>query len=537
MATRRLSSLSIGLVLLGVAVSCAWLFLTGGAGAVRPLLHASPLFVVILLGVTTVHLGVRFVRWQYLLRRADVRVPARPSLSIFLASLMGTATPAYVGEVLRCALARKRFGAPLGPMLGVLVLERLLDVLALGLIGTLCASTLTHRLWMAGLSVGAALLIGIAVAVVRRVAHPDGRLAELRNPGSLFVGIGMSLAAWAPAATCVLWSAQALGKSLPVVESLRIFSHATLFGAVTLMPAGLGTTGSAAVFQLQEIGFSAADALPIVALFRLTTTGLALSVGFVFFVLELRSIGKPAAPATAAEHFDEIAMQYQHEYAPHVWKLLLDRKVSLICSPLPTPPAAAGLGLDFGCGLGHQCLEMRARGYEVIGIDPSRGLLRNAKRAGAPVVAADGLRLPFPDGTFDFAYAVGVLHHLPDASAQAAACREIARVLKPGGRLVVHETNTRNPLFRFYMGYVFPVLKTIDEGTEHWIEPMRWERNPDLEWVETRYFTFLPDTIPRPLLPTFLALERRLERSSLRPYAVHYMAVLRKPHRPGGASS
>src|SRR5262249_11489023 len=114
----------------------------------------------------------------------------------------------------------------------------------------------------------------------------------------------------------------------------------------------------------------------------------------------------------------------------------------------------------------------------------------------------------------------------PDA--QAAACREIARVLKPGGVFVVHETNTRNPLFRFYMGYVFPMLKSIDEGTEWWIPPDRWRTVEGFEVADLRHFTFLPDMIPKPLMPALLALERRLEKSALRTYSVHYMVALRK---------
>ena len=48
---------------------------------------------------------------------------------------------------------------------------------------------------------------------------------------------------------------------------------------------------------------------------------------------------------------------------------------------------------------------------------------------------------------------------------EARVAREMARVLKPGGFLVVQETNTNNPLFRFYMGYVFPILSRIDDVT------------------------------------------------------------------------
>ncbi|HKE00116.1 MAG TPA: methyltransferase domain-containing protein, partial [Planctomycetota bacterium] len=372
-----------------------------------------------------------------------------------------------------------------------------------------------------------ALGLGVAAAsVARRSAFPLASVAELRRLRAVGPALLLSLAAWLPASASVTLAAAALGHDVPLRDGMRVFATSTLVGGITLMPAGLGTTGSAAVLALEPLGLAAAAALPVVALFRLTTTGFALAVGAIFLVLEIAGLRRRAP--VVVQHFDEIAQHYQGQYSEHMWRLLLERKVGLLASPLP-PPARAGLGLDMGCGLGHQCVAMRERGYRVVGLDASQQLLQGARASGAVVALGDARSLPFPDGTFDFVYAVGMLHHLPDADAQAAACREAARVLKPGGSFLVHETNTRNPLFRFYMGYVFPILKTIDEGTERWIEPARWTSLDGLELVKVRYFTFLPDTIPRALLGPMLALERRLEAGPLAGYAVHYMAHLRKP--------
>jgi hypothetical protein len=76
---------------------------------------------------------------------------------------------------------------------------------------------------------------------------------------------------------------------------------------------------------------------------------------------------------------------------------------------------------------------------------------------------------------------------------------------------------------------VFPVLRSIDEGIEHWIEAERWERTAGLELERVDYFTFLPDFLPRSLMNLALPLERRLEKGPLRKFSVHYMATLRKP--------
>jgi SAM-dependent methyltransferase len=218
-----------------------------------------------------------------------------------------------------------------------------------------------------------------------------------------------------------------------------------------------------------------------------------------------------------------------------VWDLLIDRKLGLMAEVLG-PTDRAGVGIDLGCGLGLQTAEMRRRGYAVIGVEPSVGLLRQRRAGSAPVVAGDALDLPLGDATIDFAYVIGVLHHLPGREAQARALREVARVLKPGGVLLVHESNPRNPLFRFYMGYLFPMLKSIDEGTEWWIDPRTWASAEGFGLADVRYFTFLPDFTPRGLMRPALAVERWLERGPTRAFSAHYLAVLRRGAAPAPVS-
>jgi SAM-dependent methyltransferase len=91
--------------------------------------------------------------------------------------------------------------------------------------------------------------------------------------------------------------------------------------------------------------------------------------------------------------------------------------------------------LEIGVGTGVVALPLRRGGREVVGVDLAPAMLRRAReRIGSRVVVGDACRLPFQDGSFADVYAVWLLHLVAD---QAALFREAARVLRPGGRLLV----------------------------------------------------------------------------------------------------
>jgi SAM-dependent methyltransferase len=100
-----------------------------------------------------------------------------------------------------------------------------------------------------------------------------------------------------------------------------------------------------------------------------------------------------------------------------------------------------GLVLDAGCGDGIDLANQgRREGVEVIGVELSDGgcqasYARTRALPHAHVVQADLCRLPFADGTFDFVYSYGVLHHIgvPDRG-----LREVVRAAKPGARVVAY---------------------------------------------------------------------------------------------------
>ena len=113
--------------------------------------------------------------------------------------------------------------------------------------------------------------------------------------------------------------------------------------------------------------------------------------------------------------------------------------------------------LDLACGTGDLCRELAAAGLAPVGVDLSYGMLA-AARTGAPLLQGDALRLPVRAGTVDGVTCGFALRNLV---ALAPFFTELARVLRPGGRIALLEVATPpNPVVRWghgiYFGKVVP---------------------------------------------------------------------------------
>lgn len=101
---------------------------------------------------------------------------------------------------------------------------------------------------------------------------------------------------------------------------------------------------------------------------------------------------------------------------------------------------AGAVGMDVGCGSGRWARSVAPRVGHLMAVDPAGAALAVAKKslAGQANVSfhnTDVDNLPAADGSLDFAYSLGVLHHVPDT---ARAIASVARKLKPGAPLLLY---------------------------------------------------------------------------------------------------
>ncbi len=182
-------------------------------------------------------------------------------------------------------------------------------------------------------------------------------------------------------------------------------------------------------------------------------------------------------PARVSGMFDEVAPGYDRTNTvlsmgnDRFWRVATTRAVA------PRPGQRI---LDLAAGTGASSVALARSGAEVIAADFSPGMIAEGERrhgAGSPgggirnlsFVQADATDLPFADGEFDTVTMSFGLRNVHDPK---RALRELHRVTKPGGRLVICEfshppSRTFNGLYRFYNNRVLPVVaKTVSSNAE-----------------------------------------------------------------------
>jgi len=109
-----------------------------------------------------------------------------------------------------------------------------------------------------------------------------------------------------------------------------------------------------------------------------------------------------------------------------------------ISKAIPCP----GKILDYGCGYGRTCLELKDGGFsDVVGVDISSKMISRGQSLNSELnlLYFDGVTLPFPDTSFVFCTLLAVLTCIPTNAGQKQVISEIDRVLIPGGILFVSD--------------------------------------------------------------------------------------------------
>lgn len=174
-----------------------------------------------------------------------------------------------------------------------------------------------------------------------------------------------------------------------------------------------------------------------------------------------------ASERAAHEQYDVLAESHKLKGRfPHILRYPSRKRIDAYLREVSGSVAGKTV-LDYGCGRGEVSLEYLRHGATVYGIDIASNYIETASESAAAegypahrfrFEVMDAHELRFDAETFDYVIGNGILHHL-DAD---RAMKEIHRVLKPGGRVLLFEPLAGNPLLKLFR-WVTPRARTKDE--------------------------------------------------------------------------
>ena len=339
--------------------------------------------------LTVASLSLRSLRWIFLLRRAETRIPIRDAYIGYFSGFSVLFAPLLAGEVaVRALVHRSRGKVPVHTTIVVNVWERMLDAAALSMLAAVAGFVVDGRL-----SLWRWVLVGCAalsfVTPVRRVAltsiaavtQPIARLFDVTPAPGLnrlaglrtwTTALATSLVAWVLPCAGLWLLAAAAERGLALVDAIATYSGSATDSALSLAPGGVLVAGRQMLTALAEHGFTDADAVLAVFGVRLSTVGVSVALGVLFVIMHVRTVS-----ASSATHFDDIAEAYDVQIPESRRHALLLRKTELMKAVVDAR-GVGRRGLDVGCGQGAYVGRMRELGFTVDGIDMSAGQVRLA---------------------------------------------------------------------------------------------------------------------------------------------------------------
>ena len=307
-------------IYLGSVVCSGWAQVAEAFGRIGiwPLLLAA--------AVASLSYLIRFFRWYFILRWMGLKVPVGVNLGIYMSGLALTASPGKVGELVRSVLLAP-FGVSARASLAAFLADRLSDVIGVCFLGASAG-------WINGtstpyLSAALALLLAGSFAFRRVIQSPRiwarvdafltrhcrwfGRLgcdalvdwARVWSLSRVMLFCAVAGVAYGFQALVFAGLCHALGMTLPLLRAIEIFVSATLLGAATGLPGGLGAMEASLVVQLVSQGATSAMAVTAAIATRLATLWFGVLIGLgslLSVVAHLKALARSAKPPAAPVH-------------------------------------------------------------------------------------------------------------------------------------------------------------------------------------------------------------------------------------------
>lgn len=269
------------------------------------------IFLFFMLILVTIGYFIRFIKWNFFLKKVDVHLPLKENLFVFFSGLSMIITPGKAGEIWKGWLIKDINGASLSRTIPIVIVDRITDV-----IGLIILSLLGIFYYESGLNLLLVLVIIFTSFIIaiksktisnKLICLMESRtgkyLGEVKDMHDTFqkslewkylVGMSIiSIFAWFLECSAILLVIYGFGESIGIVLSTFIFSFASLAGALSLIPGGLGVAEATLSGLLVLFGLSSSVAIGAALIMRLGTLWYGAILGFLVYLFFNKKIMKP----------------------------------------------------------------------------------------------------------------------------------------------------------------------------------------------------------------------------------------------------
>ena len=266
----------------------------------------------ILLLLSFLNYSTRFIKWDYYLAVINVKINKFDSLSIFMSGLIMSITPGKIGELLKSYLVKEVTNVPVSRTAPVIFAERITDFLSLLLIAIIGAYTFDYGLKLS-LGVTAFFIILIYIIGNKKISlsilnylerfsflkkhltnihHAYESSYQLLRPAPLVMMTILSLISWG--FECLGYHLILLNFGIDFGFFWASFSYAfaTIIGALSMLPGGLGVTEGSLTYLLVKKGVANSVAVTTTLIVRVVTLWFAVLVGIISVSIYQKRFGK-----------------------------------------------------------------------------------------------------------------------------------------------------------------------------------------------------------------------------------------------------
>lgn len=302
-------------VILSIIIGVVLYFLLTIYGDIGPVIQSFQnfnwYFIPLLLLLSIANYLFRLIKWNYFLKILDIKASSKLSASVFFSGLIMSVTPMKAGELLKSVLLKQILNEPISKTAPVVFAERVTDFFSLIII---CSTGVLHFGYGFKLIVPVALFFILIVIIISNrkiclwffakiekigfVKKHSNKLYNLYESSYLMFkikpllsSVALGVVSWFFECIAFYFILCAFNPDISLFMSSFIYTFSTIFGAISMLPGGLGVTEGSLTFLMIQNGFTKENAIASTLIIRVVTLWFAVVIGIVSLYLFQKKFG------------------------------------------------------------------------------------------------------------------------------------------------------------------------------------------------------------------------------------------------------